>query len=81
MQIITLAILVLLLIGLTDARMPVKGDHVQIIIPNGELTMVSDGIVTDISGNLLCISETMNYVLGGTPKIAELMISASAKAQ
>lgn len=66
MKIITLAILVLLLAGMTDARMPLKGDHVQIITTTGPSVSVSDGYIEDITDSLLCMSCEYSATVGSS---------------
>jgi len=66
MKIFVLAILVLLLIGAANARIPQKGDHVQIITTTGPSVSVSDGYIEDITDSLLCMSCEYSETVGSS---------------
>jgi hypothetical protein len=49
----------LLLASCVDARMPKKGDHVQVLTTSGKVNVhVYEGNITDISDGLLCMNCT-----------------------
>jgi hypothetical protein len=53
-------ILLLLTLGIADARMPNVGDHVAIIAAGGTYNAQYEGEITDIGEGLICLSVTSN---------------------
>ena len=66
MKLIVLTILVLLLVGMTDARMPVKGDRVNVMVSSGSTGMLYVGTVEDIGNGLICMNCTSFEVIGSS---------------
>ena len=64
MKIIILAILFFLLSGLTDARMPQKGDYVNVMVSSGATAMLYMGAIEDIGNGLLCMNCTSFEIVG-----------------
>jgi len=67
MKIFVLAILFLILVGMTDARMPAKGDKISATVSSGATTMLYAGSVEDIGNGLICMNCTSSGVVGWSP--------------
>ena len=57
-------IIALILMSSACGKLPQKGDHVQVVVTNGAVSMVFDGIVTDLKDGLLGLNCSFSKVLG-----------------
>lgn len=57
---IVVIILLMLAIGITDARLPQVGDKVTVNVNSGSHILSYDGTIADIGDGLMCLSLTAN---------------------
>ena len=59
-NVLVVLILMMLALGVADARMPNVGDHVEVIAAGGTYNAQYEGEITDIGEGLICLSVTSN---------------------
>lgn len=57
-RLISIALLILFLVSMTEARMPQKGDYVR-IASSSDIIRVYEGKITDINTGLICLNASI----------------------